>query len=258
MKYFILLCMIAASINCFAESAYTLDPAKDLIIGSASLGLAVSSLFVNRSANNASKDGFPLSIGSVNAFDCGLVYEYSRPWDITSDILLYGLIVMPLVSPLAGNAKDGTAWAAYGLMYAESVLLVFGTCELLKNSITRYRPYCYFDDFPPGMGADYHKSFPSRHTAFAFMSAGFLTSTFSTEYPDSPWKVPLSVVSYSLAAGVGLSRIFSGSHFLSDVLAGAAMGSVFGYLIPWLHLRKNQGAVTLIPLHNGLTLAYRF
>ena len=270
-RCFVLLCLIASSFNCFAESVYTLDPAKDLIIGSASLGLSVSSFFVSRSADNASKDNFPLSKGGVNSFDCGLMYKYNKPLDLAGDFILYGLMAMPVAS-LAGNLYNGNAWATYGVMYAESALLVFGTCEILKNSMLRYRPYCYFGDVPSGKGSDYYKSFPSRHTAFAFMSAGFLTSTFFTEYPDSPWKIPLSAASYSLAAGVGISRVFSGSHFISDVLAGAALGSVYGYLIPLLHLRKDratsagvrqnpglsQDTVNLIPLYNGFVLVCKF
>ena len=258
LRGFLLVFIINISANCFAESVYTLDPTKDLIIASASLGLSVSSLFINHSANTASKDGFPFPKGSVNTFDRSLMYEYNKTLDIASDFVLYGLMAMPLLSPLAGNIKDGNTWAMYGIMYAESILLVFGTCELFKNSITRYRSYCYFGDVPSGKDADYYKSFPSRHTAFAFMSAGFLTSTFITEYPDSPWRIPLSIASYSLAAGVGAGRIFSGNHYISDVLAGAALGSVYGYLIPWLHLRKTTDTVSLMPLFNGFMLVCKF
>ena len=256
-KYFVLLCVITVPINCFAESMYTLDLKKDLIIGSASLGLTVPSLFINHSANIASKDGFPLQKDNVNAFDRHFMYEHNKPLDITSDIALYGLIGMPVLS-LVGNIKDGNAWATYGVMYAESVLLTFGTCELLKNSIVRYRPYCYFGDVPSEKDSDYYKSFPSRHTAFAFMSAGFLTATFFTEYPDSPWKIPLSAVSYSLAIGVGMGRIFSGNHFISDFLTGAALGSVYGYLIPWLHLRKTTDTFSFVPHFNGFMFVCKF
>ena len=252
-KYFVLLCIITASINCFAESAYTFDLKKDLLIGSASLGITAVSLFINRSAGIASGSGIPFSRDNVNAFDRGLMYQYNRPLDIASDIVLYGLFAMPLIS-LAENARDGDAWAVYGIMFAESFILTFGSTEFFKNSIARYRPFCYFGDIPSGKSAGYYKSFPSRHTAFAFMSAGFFTSTFCTEYPDSSWRIPLGFVSYSLAAGVGISRIFSGNHFLSDVLAGAALGSVFGYLIPWLHVRKKPDTVTFVPLYNGFVL----
>jgi undecaprenyl-diphosphatase len=259
-KCFLLSCImtITVSINCFAQSVYTLYPVKDIIISSASLGLTISSLFINRFAVIASSDKIPYPSNSVNTFDRSLMYEYNKSIDISSDIVLYGLMAMPLLSPLAGNIKNGNAWITYGVMYAESVLLVFGACETLKNSIARYRPYCYFGDVPSGKETDYYKSFPSRHTAFAFMSAGFLTTTFFTEYPNSRWKIPLSIASYSFAATVGLNRIFSGNHFLSDVLAGAVLGSVFGYLIPNLHLRKNRSPVSLMPFYNGFVIVCKF
>ena len=86
------------------------------------------------------------------------------------------------------------------------------------------------------------------------MSAGFLTSTFSTEYPDSSWKILIATVSYSMAVGVGITRIFSGNHFVNDVLAGALLGSVYGYLVPWMHLSKKSNTISLVPLYNGFTL----
>jgi len=52
--------------------------------------------------------------------------------------------------------------------------------------------------------------------------------------------------------------VFSGNHFLSDVLAGAAIGSVYGYLIPWLHLRKDSDRVALTPMPNGLVVTLKF
>jgi undecaprenyl-diphosphatase len=90
------------------------------------------------------------------------------------------------------------------------------------------------------------------------MSVGFFTSTFSAEYPDSPRRIPLGIVSYSLAAAVGVNRILSGNHFISDVLTGAVLGSIYGYLIPWLHLSKKQDTPVIMPLHNGFVLVWKF
>ena len=248
--------MITVTLNCFAESAYTYDLTKDLIIGSVTLGLTTSSFFIKNSSNNASGNAV-VQKNSVNAFDRGLIFRFNKPLDITSTIAVYGMMALPVLS-VGANIKNADVWLSYGIMYAESVLLVFSTTEILKNSIMRYRPYFYFGEIPGGQGSEYYKSFPSRHTAFAFMSAGFLSSTFFTEYPDSPWKIPLCAISYSLAAGIGAARILSGNHFLSDVLAGAAIGSVYGYLIPWLHLRKDSGKVTVAPLPNGLSVSFRY
>jgi len=257
-KTLALFCLLIVALNCFGESKYTYDLTKDIIIGTVSVGLTASSFFIDNSPSSGS-DKITPSKDNVNAFDRNLtLYKYNNPLSVSSDIITYGLLALPVVSVL-GNYKDANAWITYGVMYAESVLLVYGTTETIKSSVVRYRPYFYYDNnIPSGDGSDYYKSFPSRHAAFAFMSAGFLTSTFFTEYPDSPWKIPLCAVSYTLATGISAARIFSGNHFLSDVLVGAAIGSVYGYLIPWLHLRKDQDKVSIEPLPNGLMVSLKF
>ena len=247
---------MATAFHSFAQSAYSYDLTKDLIIGGVSVGLTAASLFIDTTSGSVSKDAV-LHKSDVNPFDRPLMFNYNKPLDTASSVITCALAVLPVVS-LAGNLKNFNAWVTYGIMYGESALLVYGSSELLKSTVMRYRPYFYSGNIPGGQGSDYYKSFPSRHTAFAFMSAGFLTSTFFTEYPDSPWKIPLCAVSYTVAAGIGAARMCSGNHFLSDVLAGAAIGSVYGYLIPWLHLRKDADRVSLVPLSNGLMVALKF
>jgi undecaprenyl-diphosphatase len=61
-------------------------------------------------------------------------------------------------------------------------------------------------------------SFPSGHTAGSFACAVVL----ARRYP-AHWRIVLSV-----AAAVGLSRIYLGHHYPSDVLGGAAIGSTVG------------------------------
>lgn len=74
-------------------------------------------------------------------------------------------------------------------------------------------PHCWADLLPPDQF-----SFPSGHTMTSFAFAFGLEPFF----PGSV--VPLSI----LAANVGLSRIMLGMHFLTDVLAGAALGILIG------------------------------
>jgi undecaprenyl-diphosphatase len=91
------------------------------------------------------------------------------------------------------------------------------------------------------------------------MAAGFLSATFSTEYPDSRWKIPVISAGYALALNVAVNRVLSGNHFISDVLAGAAIGSLYGYLVPWIHLQnKKNASVTFTPVLNGFVIAHRF
>jgi undecaprenyl-diphosphatase len=145
-------------------------------------------------------------------------------------------------------------------MYAEAFMLTYGTKDILKKIINRNRPYTYFGTIPSGLEDDYHNSFPSGHTSLAFMSAGFLTSTLLKDYPDSRWKMPVISISYSMAVAVAVNRIRSGSHFLTDVIAGATIGSLYGYLVPALHLNKKQNnpGIAITPSLNGFLLSCSF
>lgn len=82
----------------------------------------------------------------------------------------------------------------------------------LKEVIGRKRP---LDDV---VG---NPAFPSGHTAYAFAGATLLGS----RYPKL--RVPL----YIGAGLVGLTRVYLGRHYVSDVVAGAALGTALGALI---------------------------
>jgi membrane-associated phospholipid phosphatase len=97
----------------------------------------------------------------------------------------------------------------------------------------------------------------------AFLPATFLSVTFSREFPDSSWRIPVIVGSHLLAATVGVIRITPGYHFLTDVLAGAAIGSFFGWLIPTLHRRplpvlQGEGYLSFHFMGNGAVMSVRF
>jgi undecaprenyl-diphosphatase len=251
-KPILLCCILFISRTSFGESKYQYDLKTDAVLGVLSLGVAIPPFFFSGSPG---KDR-AFEKKEINPFDRPAVFPYHKGLDVTGDIGMYGLAVLPVLS-LMGNITDLNALATYGIMYAESFLLTLGILEILKISITRYRPYMYFDGRPSDKD-DYFKSFASRHTAIAFMSAGFLSSTFCTEYPDSPWKIPITAISYALAAGVGVSRVVSGNHFMTDVIAGGAVGSLFGYLIPWLHLPKpSRSGVAFAPVLGGFTVSWK-
>ncbi|RYZ59050.1 MAG: phosphatase PAP2 family protein [Chitinophagaceae bacterium] len=67
-------------------------------------------------------------------------------------------------------------------------------------------------------------SFPSGHTTAAFAVA----TVFAETYKEKPW---IPVVAYSTAGLVGLSRLTENKHWLTDVVAGAALGYVSGKLV---------------------------
>jgi membrane-associated phospholipid phosphatase len=73
-----------------------------------------------------------------------------------------------------------------------------------------------------------NNSFPSGHTATAFMGAELVRQ----EYWDaSPW---YGMAAYSIAAGVGLMRVYNESHWATDIFAGAGVGILSARIGYWL------------------------
>lgn len=123
------------------------------------------------------------------------------------------------------------------LMYAESLLLTQALKDMIKIFAQRVRPYMYFEGYDEG-AIEYHDfefSMPSGHTANAFMGASFLTYVFCSYYPNSAWKIPVIATSYAFAFGTAALRMLSGNHFFTDVLAGAAIGTLCGFGVPFIH-----------------------
>jgi undecaprenyl-diphosphatase len=82
-----------------------------------------------------------------------------------------------------------------------------------------FEPHCWATLLPPD-----RFSFPSGHTITAFAVAVSLSSF----YPG------LAVGLFFCAISVAASRVLLGMHFLSDVLAGAAIGTLLAYGSVWL------------------------
>jgi membrane-associated phospholipid phosphatase len=253
-KYLLAFCFFIAAYNLYSQSVFTYDLKKDIIIGGLSLGVFVSPFFVE---NAPSQIPDSLNKNDINDFDRSLMFSYNKSLDIISDYGVYGMLILPIVSAI-GNGNDINAWLTYGIMYTEAFLLTFGTKDLLKNTIIRYRPYMYERGVPTGQENDYYNSFPSGSTSLAFLSATFLSATFLQEYPDSRWKLPIIIGSYSLATAVSTMRITSGAHFITDVLAGAAIGSLYGWIIPFLHKNNSNNNVTVNVAHNGFLVSLKF
>lgn len=72
-------------------------------------------------------------------------------------------------------------------------------------------------------------SFPSGHTATAFMGAELLRREYRGV---SPW---IGVAGYAVAAGTGFFRMYNNRHWLTDVIAGAGIGILSAQAAYWLY-----------------------
>ena len=76
-------------------------------------------------------------------------------------------------------------------------------------------------------GEDFN-SFPSGHSAKAFMGAELVRIEYGEEHP---W---LAVGAYTLATATGALRVYNDHHWLSDVIAGAGVGILSARIGYWL------------------------
>ena len=106
---------------------------------------------------------------------------------------------------------------------------IFGTLtlwlvvETIKFLIKRPRPFSKLKDVRVVGTRARGKSFPSGHTAQAFYMATMLLQYFKAN-------VFIAVVLYLLAALVGTTRMYMGMHYPRDVLAGAILGTFWGFI----------------------------
>lgn len=156
-----------------------------------------------------------------------------------------------VVGTLGPNAK-ARAVAIDGL--TASIIASGLVTPALKYTVGRKRPYASGSvfDVEPFSG---NYSFPSGHTTQAFAVATVVASHY-----DQWW---IKGMSYSLAAGVGWSRIHQNKHYASDVIAGAIIGTVVGRTIVRRHNHltddeHGKWSAVVSPTMTGLVWSKRF
>ncbi|NBK20585.1 MAG: phosphatase PAP2 family protein [Spirochaetia bacterium] len=182
-----------------------------------------------------------------NSFDEQFIFPYNETISLASDITSALSMLAPATFAFAAPSSD---WAELGLTYGVTTLASYGVRTVLKETIQRPRPYQvpgHIDTRPDS--SDWNQSFPSGHTLMAFSSAAYTQTVFSLKYPDSPYRTAVTATTWALAATTAVLRVASGNHFVTDVLAGAAIGSVLGFAGPYLtHLmfKDKDNAPTLM------------
>jgi membrane-associated phospholipid phosphatase len=74
-------------------------------------------------------------------------------------------------------------------------------------------------------------SFPSGHAMSALICYGFLAYLLIPRMPSRFWKWTVVIVTLLIVLFDGFSRIFQGGHYLTDVLAGYALGIAWAGLV---------------------------
>jgi membrane-associated phospholipid phosphatase len=126
---------------------------------------------------------------------------------------VFGTVTLGLLG--AGLVSGDDDITRSGGRLAAALALAGGAATVAKWTLGRPRPSTSLeaDEYVPFSG---HDAFPSGHTSVAFALA--------TALSDELQRTWASVLLYSVAAGVGWSRINDNRHWLSDAATGAVLG----------------------------------
>ena len=103
-------------------------------------------------------------------------------------------------------------------------------CEqILKRVFLRPRPYLVLEGLVCLVPPESSTCFPSGHAASGFVCAYLLTRSFGKK----------GALAYIPASLIALSRVYVGVHYLSDVLAGMAVGTLVGAAV-WAAARLHR------------------
>ena len=117
-----------------------------------------------------------------------------------------------------------------GPLLAASVGLLDFVGARIKDLVARPRPCMAIPDIYQIEACGKTFGFPSNHAINTATAAAF----FQVLYPRSGW------VSWPLVGLIGLSRVYIGAHYLTDVLGGWVIGGLFGGGAAWLLLRYSR------------------
>jgi len=179
----------------------------------------------------------------INAFDRGAAQNESSSWRSVSDIGVPVAMVLSL-----GNlfvAEDASAFLSDALIGAQSVMVTTAIGAITTTAVRRPRPWAYNASIPveDRLAGRNALSFFSGHTATAATAMTYSFTTLLRRKVHPAYAFGTLAIGAGATALVGTGRVLSGKHFPSDVLAGVAIGSAIGILVPALH----ELSVTLSP-----------
>jgi membrane-associated phospholipid phosphatase len=169
-------------------------------------------------------------LGGIHTGEVAYATGFVAPIGIPAGLYFGGL--------LAGKAEIATAGAA-AIQAGVVQLVVVSSLKWITDRAgpfpdgnprkTRFTPK-YFRNSADPTDFDFNPfhlneglRWPSGHTAAMFT----LVSSLVAFYPDEPW---IAALGYPIAVGVGLGMIEGDYHWFSDVVAGALIGHIIGWV----------------------------
>jgi len=192
-----------------------------------------------------------------------------------SDISVSLLATFPFVvdSLMVAYWYRGSADVALqmSLIDAEAISVALALQGTVTWAAGRARPYvrdCGTAELPAQTtdceSSGRFRSFFSGHSSLSFVSASLVCSHhLKLDLFDSSADELTCALALGAAGATALLRVMGDMHYATDVLTGAAVGTLVGFGIPWIHHYRHASAkgpvsVRVFPTVNGVAMVGGF
>jgi membrane-associated phospholipid phosphatase len=202
--------------------------------------------------------GSLVAIGAAHHYDTQVRTHFIKTEGPTVGSNSYDLQdAIPALAVLAGTwfyagLTDSSAGHRESWTMLEAASLSTVTTYVIKFASRRERPNQTSD--PNAWGKSGGDSFPSQHATFAFA-----VGTVMAESGNDEFRWVRRLLGYGLGAATSYERLKHNTHWLSDTVAGAAVGISTAHFA--MHQREginSENGLVVIPLQGGgAMLTYR-
>jgi membrane-associated phospholipid phosphatase len=194
---------------------------------------------------------------SFHDFFTGAIFSRQTANDVsnvTANVLAPAVALLGVVIAPGPHATEGAGLRG-AVIVIEGSLVAVAISQNLKLFTARARPFVVYNNpSQPGENGLYDpgssslQSFPSGHsTLAASVGVGAAMTATLEESPAAPWLWASAGV---LTVSTGILRMMAEKHWVTDDLAGVAIGGGCGVLLPLLHRRGSLlgGSAPVTPL----------
>ncbi|MCB0561937.1 MAG: phosphatase PAP2 family protein [Lewinellaceae bacterium] len=220
------------------QSFYGPVNSRDALIGGAGAGLYGLGLIITQKVEPLTPEAVRLlqeQRGDIWGVDRWVTRQWSPPAQRISDGFLLASPALPLALALDKNTNH--QFGRHALIALEGLLVNMAFMQLTKANARRPRPFVFNPDvpLPYKLERDARFSFFSGHTS-TVASLSFVSARMYTDLnPDDRHDTLAWATASVIPAITGYLRIRGGKHYLTDVLAGYAVGAAIGLIVPRLH-----------------------
>lgn len=240
-NYLLIFGLSLMTIKAQSQSPYELNWKQEtsILVGGAALltagvvkGFNLDPLTEDKIAN--------LDPSNVNWFDRHATRNWSIQSQKYSDHILHVSYFLPLIPLINKTARKDIGVLAVLLL--ETTLITEGITASTKSWIARTRPFIYNPsvDLDEKTNRSARLSFISGHTSSVAMTSFFTAKVVTDYFPQIKNKPLIWTGAALLPAATAYFRYRGGKHFISDVVAGYAVGALAGILIPHFHKRDRE------------------